>query len=100
MDGGGFSVNCPGNREIEVELGTLAVDCTFLHTEGLPAVARFLYFLILKMKAHAVASRGRRSGKRRGVIDPRGGWGNMDALMVQDYDVLFGSCSLALIGAW
>lgn len=70
--------------------------CTFLHTECLPAAARVLSILILKMKAQAVKSRGRRrSRRRRGITDPRGGWGNMGASMVQ-VCVLFVCPSLVL----
>ena len=40
--GGGFSVNCPGNKEIlAVLLEMFDVHCTFFHAEHLPVIIIF-----------------------------------------------------------
>lgn len=111
--GGRFSVKCPGNREILVVLLVLfTVDSTqniFFHTEYLPAITRFLYSLILKMKVCAAKSRRRRPQNRRNgflemIHSPRGGLWNMAASMAKDGRASFATLehsehSLELLGA-
>lgn len=108
--GGRFSVNCPGNREILLVLLLVlfTVDNTqtiFFHTEYLPAITRFLYNLILKMKVCAAKSRRRRPQNRtNGVFEmihyPRGGLWNMAALMAKDGRASFATLERSEHSVW
>lgn len=81
------------------------VDGTFFHIGYLPARTRFLYILILKMKACTVQSRRiRPQNRRNGVLEmihyPRGVPWNTDALMAKDGGASFASSEHSEHSAW